>query len=84
MSPAKAKTLFSNETVTRKGENAYAEPKRLTLMVINGLTREDVPRKGENAFTERKRTTNRRNRVYGTKMSPTKAKTRLQNENMNR
>jgi len=43
-------------------------------MVINGLPREDVPRKGENAFTERKRTTNRRNRVYGTKMSPAKAK----------
>ena len=53
-------------------------------MVLNGLPSENVRRKGENAFTERKRTTNRRNRVYGTKMSPAKAKTRLQNENVAR
>ena len=27
----KANTLLPSETVTRKGENAYTEPKRLTL-----------------------------------------------------
>ena len=58
-----------SETVTRKGENALTEPKRLTFKPITGLPSEDVPRKGENALTERKCNTNRRNRVYDAKMS---------------
>jgi len=67
------KTFLPSETVTRKVENALTEPKRLTFKPITDLPSEDVPRKGENAFTERKRSTNRRNRVYGAKMSLAKA-----------
>jgi len=35
-----------SETVTRKGENALTEPKRLAFKPISGLPSEDVPRKG--------------------------------------
>jgi len=62
-----------SETVTRKGENALTDPKRLAFKPITGLLSEDVHRKGENALTERKHSTNRRNRVYGAKMSLAKA-----------
>jgi len=62
-----------SETVTRKGENALTDPKRLTFKPITGLPSEDVPRKGENALTERKHSTKRRNRDYSAKMSLAKA-----------
>jgi len=57
---AKAKTLLPSENVALKGEKTF-------------LPCETVTRKGENALTERKRRTNRRNRVYGAKMSLAKA-----------
>jgi len=56
-----------SETVSRKGENALTDPKRLAFKPITGLPSEDVPR------TERKHSTKRRNRVYGAKMSLAKA-----------
>ena len=62
-----------SEAVTRKGENALTEPKRLAFKPMIGLPSEDVPRKGENALTERKHCTKRRNRVCGANMSLGKA-----------
>jgi len=51
------KTLLPSEAVTRRGENALTEPKRLTFKPVSGLPSEDIPCKGENGFTERKRST---------------------------
>jgi len=79
----KAKTPLQNETVTRKSENAYTETKHLTFK-DKWFTERRRPSQRRKRVYERKRTTNRRNRVYGTKMSPAKAKTRLQNENVAR
>ena len=71
-----------SETVTRKGENALTDPKRLAFKPITGLPSEDVHRKGENALTERKHSTKRRNRVYGARTSLAKAKTVLSSKNV--
>ena len=73
--------------------NANTVLKRMPQMRMS----ENVVQIVENAITERRRptqrrkrvyraktSTNKQNRVYGTKMSPAKAKTRLQNENVAR
>ena len=57
MSLSKAKTLLPNEIVTRKGENAYTEPKKSHLIDLKAKAglRKGGASKGENVFRERKR-----------------------------